>query len=243
MDLKRNVFLFVLFIILANCMCLQVFAVDADVGVDDYSVIQSDNAAYEVYLYDDDGELIPIVLDQRVVEPGDGSNEFVGLTIHSSMFSFMDASVPFDIVYNVRAELDGWTVYSNVLDCEVSDANGGDIVLLDKIPVGASVSVECVYPGPCYSLYSGYDPVVVFDDTMDLSSITANFGFVYDFDNVVGCGIVNNFQLGALAGGELVDETVRMPETGGHGIVGHIVLGCVLIVCGMFVARKKGVGA
>lgn len=213
------------FVILFTYPCMAVLAADDAVAVD-----------YESYLYDDTGNLIPTISEQRSVEHGDGTNEFVDLKIHSGMLSFLDTSAPFDIIYNVRAESDGNVVYSNMLCCEVLDANGGDIELVDVIPVGSNISVECAYPGPCYSLWSGHDPRIVFDDTSGLDRVTANFGFAYNFDNINGSGIVNTFHVDAL----VTDDGFRMPETGGYGVGPYVACGIVLVACGSLFCTKRG---
>ena len=93
-------------------------------------------------------------------------------------------------VFQVEAVLDGELVYSDVVSMTFN-APGEQHVLIDKIPVGAEVTVTEVYSGAGYSLIAGPDgPVIIGAD--EVVSVT----FTNDYDNSGngGHGITNHFE-------------------------------------------------
>lgn len=92
-------------------------------------------------------------------------------------------------VFQVEAELDGEVVYSDVVTMNFTQP-GQQQVLIDKIPIGAEVTVTEVYSGAAYKLVSGPDgPVMIPEDG------TASVTFVNDYDESGkgGHGITNHF--------------------------------------------------
>ena len=95
-------------------------------------------------------------------------------------------------VYDVVAKKNGVTVYSNVVSMNFKEA-GQQTVEVDKIPVGATVTVTEVYTGHSYDVTEGENPQDVIAATEISDENTAKFSNDYDHTFHGGGGIENRF--------------------------------------------------
>lgn len=114
----------------------------------------------------------------------DGSLEII-----KDLLTYED-SYEVTFVFQVEAVLDGELVYSDVVSMTFN-APGEQRVLIEKIPVGAEVTVTEVYSGAGYKLIAGPDGSVVIGAD-EVASVT----FINDYDNSGngGHGITNHFE-------------------------------------------------
>ncbi len=95
-------------------------------------------------------------------------------------------------VYDVIAKKNGVTVYSNVVSMNFKEA-GQQTVEVDKIPVGATVTVTEVYSGHSYEIKGGENPQDVTAALEISDENTAAFSNDYDHTFHGGGGIENRF--------------------------------------------------
>ncbi len=101
----------------------------------------------------------------------------------------MEVSEPAIFVFSIEAVLDGEVVYSDVAAMIFTDP-GQKMELIDKIPVGAEVTVTEVYTGASYALTTEEEQTAVIDaETVAQVSFTNT----YDKDKKSGHGIINHF--------------------------------------------------
>ncbi len=100
-----------------------------------------------------------------------------------------EAAEPATFVFDVQATLDGTMIYSNVASLTFT-APGTKSVLLQRIPVGAMVTVREVYSGAHYSLQSAATQTATI-----VAGTTARVDFVNEYNGSAtgGHGITNNF--------------------------------------------------
>ena len=99
-------------------------------------------------------------------------------------------SEPAVFVFDVEAVLDGEVVFSDT-PALVFSGPGTQSLVLDRIPVGAEVTVREVYSGACYTLTSRQEQTAVIQ-----AAETARVEFVNDYDGRVvhGHGVINEFE-------------------------------------------------
>lgn len=98
-------------------------------------------------------------------------------------------SEPATFVFSVVAEKDGEIVYSNVVGLTFSAA-GLEEAVLDRIPVGSTVTVTEIYSGASYTISGDAvkDGVITAEEVLELT-----FENTYDNDQRHGHGIINQF--------------------------------------------------
>ncbi|MBR1689199.1 MAG: hypothetical protein IJ713_00320 [Oscillibacter sp.] len=120
------------------------------------------------------------------------------LEIQKTLRATADLREPVTCVFSVEATLDGRSVYSDVAAVTFSQP-GQKTLLLDRIPVGATVTVR--------ELYSGAECRLVSAETQTAAisaEAVARVAFVNEYDGGEhgGHGIVNHFAYGAANGWE-----------------------------------------
>lgn len=102
-------------------------------------------------------------------------------------------------VFDVKAELDGQLLYSNILTTDFA-APGQQYVSMGKFPVGTVITVEEVYSGSCYELVSGeaLQTLIMEQDetTGEVPVQTAQYVNDYNEKLVSGAGIINAYTRG-----------------------------------------------
>lgn len=128
--------------------------------------------------------------------------------------SFAGQSEEAVFVFQVEATLNGVSVYSDVKTMIFTGA-GEQRVLIDKIPVGATVTVTEVYSGASYTLEKieqGYHAVEAYPDSSIVYTPAGNIdtrevtGAVIEANRVVSVKFTNNYD---------------HRQTGGHGVINH----------------------
>ncbi len=96
---------------------------------------------------------------------------------------------PVTFVYRVQAFKDGKLVYEKIISMDFDEA-GTQSILIEDLPVGATVEVEEIYSGASCKFVSREDP----EDPTVKAEYPIEFKFVNDFDNTnKGHGILNRF--------------------------------------------------
>lgn len=119
-------------------------------------------------------------------------------------------------VFDVEATLRGRTVYSNVMSLTFDRPGEKRILIENKIPVGAEVTVTEVYSGASYTMTAAdwTTPNVI--SATELASVT--FTNDYNRSHNSGHGIINHFQPEMDAGGTWIynwvsaEDTLSLPE-------------------------------
>lgn len=128
--------------------------------------------------------------------------------------SFAGQSEEAVFVFQVEATLDGVSVYSDVKTMIFTEA-GEKRVLIDKIPVGATVTVTEVYSGASYTLEKieqGYHAVKDYPDSSIVYTTAGNVdtreveGIVIEANRVPSVKFTNDYD---------------HRQTGGHGVINH----------------------
>lgn len=101
---------------------------------------------------------------------------------------------PAVFVFDVEAWLDGRNVCSNVVTM-VFDRPGEEKLLVEGIPVGATVTVTEVYSGACYTLVTEQDRTVTIDTVENVPEVS--FTNRHNGHPNGGHGITNHFRYGA----------------------------------------------
>ena len=110
------------------------------------------------------------------------------IEIKKSLLTY-ETSEPATFVFDVKAELDGAVVYSNVTAMTFTSA-GELSVLVDRIPVGAEVTVREVYSGTHYYTVSGATATAVVSAS---EIVGVSFENEYTETPNGGHGIINQF--------------------------------------------------
>ncbi len=132
---------------------------------------------------------------------------FGSVAIEKSLLTYESAE-PATFVFDIRAELDGTVVYSNVIAMTFTSA-GERRELIDRIPVGAEVTVREIYSGARYRSTAATEGTVV---------VSAEEIGVVSFENdyaetpTGGHGIINRFTFDG--------ETWRWEQTDGTDALG-----------------------
>lgn len=115
-----------------------------------------------------------------------------GLEIRKTLESY-ESGEPATFVFSVEAELNGVSVYSDVVAMTFTSA-GEQVKLIEGIPVGAVVTIEEVYSGASYTLVNdGTQQVVISADQV----ASVHFTNRYDEREKNGHGITNHFEYSA----------------------------------------------
>ena len=101
----------------------------------------------------------------------------------------LEMSEPATFVFSVEAVLDGENVYSDVVTITFTEPGEQAVLIEDKIPVGAEVTVTEVYSGAVYT---------VLTDVSQTVTIAA--------DQVVGVEFINNYSRTEHGGGSVVNH-------------------------------------
>ncbi len=126
------------------------------------------------------------------------SGRFAALRIDKELLSFHTGS-PATFVFTVEATLQGDTVYSNAVSMTFNGAGSQSELIVDKIPVGAEVTVTEAYSGVTYRATAGSQSVQTLTmnnvgvDEADFSNIVS-FRNEYDGTGKNGSAITNHFE-------------------------------------------------
>jgi hypothetical protein len=117
------------------------------------------------------------------------SLRYGSLELVKTLETYNGSGDPATVVFEIEGTLEGETVFSDVVALTFSQA-GTDRVLVEHIPVGATVTVTEVYTGASYSLQSQETQTALIQ-----AGETASVSFVNDYDwrDNGGQGIVNHF--------------------------------------------------
>lgn len=112
------------------------------------------------------------------------------LEIIKTLLSYSASAGPAIFVFSVEAVLNGENVYSNVISMDFTEAMQQSR-RIDKIPVGAQVTVTEIYSGACYKLTT--------DETQTATIpadgiVSVSFTNDYDSSSKKGGGITNRFE-------------------------------------------------
>lgn len=135
------------------------------------------------------------IYDMEVVLKPSQSVRYGSLEIEKVLRTY-ETSGPATFVFSVEAVLRGRTVYSDVVSLSFTEP-GRRSVVLDRIPVGAQVTVEEVYSGASYSLET--ERVV---STVIEAQETSVAAFTNDYDGrgAKGGAVTNHFEYETEAG-------------------------------------------
>lgn len=122
------------------------------------------------------------------MKPGQ-AKRFGSLEIIKTLLSYSATSGPATFVFSVEAVLNGKNVYSDVVSL-VFNSPGQKSCLIEKIPVGAMVTVTEVYSGACYTLTTDADQTAVIPAN---DVVSVSFTNDYAGTNNGGGGITNHF--------------------------------------------------
>ena len=124
-------------------------------------------------------------------------------------------------IFQVEAVKDNETVYSNVVQLDMTKA-GTESILIEKIPVGAKVTVTEIYSGAAYELTAGEKTQVVeipprkADDGTEQS---AEVSFTNDYNGKhFGTGVVNQFDSTSNAHGWTWKKIVKNQVADSQGV-------------------------
>lgn len=106
-------------------------------------------------------------------------------------------------VFEIVAELDGETVYSNV-ESLVFDGAGTKSIVVDSLPVGSTITVSEVYSGANFELSS--DPTVTLPLESGFEPVTFEFINDYDGGNKHGTSVNNRYSFEEYPEGALTPD-------------------------------------
>lgn len=138
------------------------------------------------------------------------------LRIIKNLLEFEDSEGA-TFVFDVEAELNGRNVYSDVVAFNFTQA-GQQEVLIEKIPVGAVVTVRELYSGAHY-IQTGVTPDPVTITAADIA--TVEFSNTYDERRTGGHGIINRFSydyIDGIGGWNVIQDSVE--NLGGADVPG-----------------------
>jgi hypothetical protein len=133
--------------------------------------------------------------DVSVTLKPEQSIRFGNLEITKTLDTY-ESSEPATFVFQIEALLRGKTVYSNVVALNFTSAGQKQILIKDKIPVGAKVTVTEVYSGAKYKLTSDSSQTTTILNPTE-GTATVGFTNTYSATNLGGHGIVNHFIKGS----------------------------------------------
>lgn len=132
------------------------------------------------------------------------SERFGALRIDKELTSYLTGA-PATFVYKIEATLRGQTVYSNVVSLTFNAPGTQSELIVDRIPVGAEVTVEEVYTGAVYRPSTGTSVTLTLDNIAPeeegFDNIAA-FANEYDGTGRNGSAITNHFEYGNDADGQ-----------------------------------------
>lgn len=131
------------------------------------------------------------VYESEITLKTEQQTRFGSLEIVKTLTGYAEGR-PATFVFDIEAVLDGKNVYSNVVSMTFTSA-GQQSYVIDKIPVGAEVTVKEVYSGVCYRLTTDgtQTAVISAEDISSVSFTNAPNGGGKD-----GGGITNKFEYG-----------------------------------------------
>lgn len=155
------------------------------------------------------------IYDMEVVLKPERRPRYGPLTIIKTLLSYETEGTekPVTVVFDIEARMNGELVYSDVVAQTFTAAGQERIVIEDKIPVGATVTVTERYGGPSYVL----DPNDVPEKTIvirDADGGSVAFTNRYDDTDRGGHGITNNFVYEEIGGGILGWNWTQIPALG-----------------------------
>lgn len=154
---------------------------------------------------------------RSAVGSADTANNMAMFAIKQSFLTFADYTVPMTTAYRIDAIMNGELIYSDVFAITADSYDEEYISIAQGIPEGAEVRISLLYSGASYSLYTGHSDQIVWNGVQGGTNNLATFSLVYNFDNQLGYGIENNFEIEAIS---LPDPgpTTELPETGSSGV-------------------------
>lgn len=126
--------------------------------------------------------------DMQVTLKPQQKPRFGSLEIVKNLTTY-NVDIPAVFVFSVEAELDGENVYSDVVTLSFAEA-GQKETLLDRIPVGAKVTVKEIYSGASYEITSAEEKNAVID-AEEVASV--EFTNDHTTTNRGGGGVNNHF--------------------------------------------------
>ena len=132
------------------------------------------------------------IYDVTALLKAERTPRFGNLVIEKTLLSYGEGK-PGVFIFDIEAVFEGQTVYSDVV-CLQFDAAGSRTVTIDRIPVGAEVTVTEVYSGASYHAVTAASQTVQL-----LSPEPETVRFVNDLSNTPmdGAGVDNAFTYGA----------------------------------------------
>lgn len=101
-------------------------------------------------------------------------------------------SVEATFVFQIEAVLNGVNVYSDVVSMVFNDAGEQKLLISDRIPVGAEVTVTEVYSGAAYSVKGSASGTAVIG-APDKDTASVSFTNDYNGEQVLGTSVTNRF--------------------------------------------------
>lgn len=163
-------------------------------------LLRSETAYAERYEY----TAMPILVQLPEITTGVGEPEWIydaeivvkqlqtqrlgDLTISKTLEEYEPALGTATFVFQVEAALDGEIVYSNV-ETMFFDAAGTRTVTVDRLPVGAELTVQEVYSGAAYKPLGSES----WTGSMTADGVSAAFTNTYNGSIVTGAGIQNHY--------------------------------------------------
>ncbi|MCI8549115.1 MAG: hypothetical protein HFI68_00730 [Lachnospiraceae bacterium] len=136
--------------------------------------------------------------DVEITLKAEQNRRYGSLEIVKTLQSY-ETKEPAMFVFQIEAVLDGETVYSDVESIIFTEAGQEKILLENKIPAGAVVTVTEVYKGAAYSLETQADETQTRPIAADQIS-TVEFVNRYNDEQKGGHGIVNQFRYNETSG-------------------------------------------
>lgn len=129
------------------------------------------------------------VYDSQITLKFEQGYRFGSLEIIKNLTGYVEGR-PATFVFQIEAVLDGQTVYSDVVSITFTGA-GRESVVINKIPVGAEVTVTEVYSGVCYKVVGDAEGTPTIQ-----SDVISSVEFTNDPNDSQknGGSIVNNFK-------------------------------------------------
>lgn len=171
-------------------------------------------------------------------------NDTAMFTIKQCFLTFADYTVPMTTAYKISATLNGEVVYNDVFAITADSYDEEYISIAQGIPEGAEVTISLLYSGASYSLYTGNSDQLVWNGVQGGTNNLATFSLVYNFDNQLGYGIENHFDIDAVSLPDPPpDSGPELPETGSLGAGLMALYGnCLTGMGGLFVYMRSKSG-
>lgn len=117
------------------------------------------------------------------------NNKQYQINVQSNLITYNESLKEFPIIYNIICMKDGKTIYKDIEMITIGKAGNNDnIITINDIPSGTTLTIESIYYGASYNLLSEKNKTInLVKDNSEVQ--TVNFKYDYNGKIIRNCGI------------------------------------------------------